>query len=91
MGIQSGAKVCRHEQFVSKPNLETVIAYEAIFQKPARELFAGLYQRIEQDVAARAKTLAYRIGRQQPDRQTTKKLQSLGSITTKVSSNTLNP
>jgi hypothetical protein len=36
------------------------LAYEAIYGRPVRELFAGQYQRIEQDVTARAKILAHR-------------------------------
>lgn len=66
MGTRSGAKVCRHEQFVREPSLETAFAYEVIFQKPARELFGGLYQRVEQEVATRAKVMTYRTDLQKP-------------------------
>ena len=59
LGTQSGAKVCRYERFKRAPALETAFAFEAIFRRPARELFCGLYQKIEQEVAARAKTLTY--------------------------------
>ncbi len=58
LGAQSGAKVCRYERFVREPSLRTALAYEAIFQKPVRELFAGLYEVMEREVAARAETLA---------------------------------
>jgi transcriptional regulator with XRE-family HTH domain len=63
-GPNKAAKVCRDENFAREPNLQTALAYEAIYGKPVRELFAGQYQRIEQDVAARAKILAYRKDRQ---------------------------
>ena len=40
------------------PDLETALAYEAIYKQPVSELFAGLYQKVERDVADRAKVLA---------------------------------
>src|SRR2546422_8231312 len=58
LGTQSGAKVCRYERFAREPSLETALAFEAIFQRPASELFGGLYQKVQQEVAARAKTLS---------------------------------
>src|SRR6058998_2773242 len=63
LGTQSGAKVCRYERFVREPSLETAFAFEAIFQRSARELFGGLYQKIEKEVAARAKVLTYKKDR----------------------------
>src|SRR6266481_3764326 len=60
LGTQSGATVCRNERFVHEPNLETALAYEAIFQTPVSELFAGLYRAIEAKVAMRAKVLVQR-------------------------------
>lgn len=39
------------------------MAYEAIYQKSIRELFAGLYERIEREVAGRAKILSLRKDR----------------------------
>jgi transcriptional regulator with XRE-family HTH domain len=58
LGGRDRNKACRYEKSVHKPSLETALAYEAIFQRPASELFGGLYQKIEADVAARAKMLA---------------------------------
>jgi len=62
-GPNKAAKVCRDENFAREPTLQTALAYEAIYGRPVRELFAGEYQRIEQDVAARAKILAHRQDR----------------------------
>ena len=59
-GPNKAAKVCRDENFIREPTLQAALAYEAIYGRPVRELFAGEYQRIEQDVAARAKILAHR-------------------------------
>jgi transcriptional regulator with XRE-family HTH domain len=60
LGVESGAKVCRHERFAREPCLEALLAYEAIFQRPIRELFAGLFQRIEEKVVTRARKLRLR-------------------------------
>lgn len=73
LGAESGAKVCRYERFAREPGLQTALAYEVIFQKPVSELFAGLYQTMEQDVAERAKILARRTGNEKTSRQTTRK------------------
>ncbi len=89
LGTRSGAKVCRNERFVREPSLETAFAYEVIFQKPARELFGGLYHRIEQEVAARAKTLTYRTALQKPSREMVRKRQMLTDIAAKQSNKTL--
>ena len=91
LGTQSGAKVCRYERFVREPSLATALAYEAIYQRPVRELFGGLYQRIEREVAARAKTLTFRTERRKPTRQTVQKRQTLADIAARQSSKTLNP
>ena len=90
LGTRSGARVCRDERFVREPSLKTALAYEAIFQKPARELFSGLYQQIEQEVVARAKTLANRIDGPNPTRPTARKLQVIGDIIARHSNPILN-
>jgi transcriptional regulator with XRE-family HTH domain len=59
-GMHKGNKVCRDEKFTRPPSLHEALAYEVIFGRPVRELFAGLYQQTEQDVAARAKLLNFR-------------------------------
>jgi len=60
LGNKGGAKVSRYERFSREPNLETALALEVIFQRSASELFSGLYQKVEQEVIERAKTLADR-------------------------------
>lgn len=90
LGAQSGAKVCRYERFVREPSLATALAYEAIFQRPASELFGGLYQKIEREVAARAKTLASRAASRKLTRQSAHKLQALADIAASQSKKDLN-
>ena len=68
-GEDKGAKVCRDEKFKREPSLRSALAYEAIYGRPVRELFAGLYQEVEEEVAERAKILSYRKnGNQNPKR-----------------------
>jgi hypothetical protein len=57
LGMEDGIKVCRYEAYVHEPKLRAVLAYEAICQKSAAELFAGLYRQVEQEIAERAETL----------------------------------
>ena len=80
LGTESGTKVSRHETFSRVPSLEMALAYEAIFQRPTREIFGGLYQRIEGEVAARAQTLAERMDRRKATRRNVHKRQIFTSI-----------
>jgi transcriptional regulator with XRE-family HTH domain len=63
IGARSGEKVSRHERFLRVPNLETALAYEAIYKRSISELFPGLYQKVEQEVAVRAKIQADKTAR----------------------------
>ena len=80
LGAESGAKVCRYERFARDPGLETALAYEALFQKPVSELLAGLYQKIEKQVAARAKALAGKPGPEKSNRQSARKQATLANL-----------
>ena len=55
-----GGKVSRDERSSRLPTLETALAYEAMYGRPIRELFAGLYEQVAKEVSSRAKTLTYR-------------------------------
>jgi transcriptional regulator with XRE-family HTH domain len=80
LGAESGAKVCRYERFSRVPGLETALAFEVIFQKPLRKLFAGLYQTIQTEVAARAKIRATRPEHGKGSWRTARKRQTLTGI-----------
>jgi DNA-binding XRE family transcriptional regulator len=62
LGAKGGAKICRYEKFLRHPNLETALAYLAIFRCHISELFPGLVQRAQAVVRARAK----RLGKKEP-------------------------
>jgi transcriptional regulator with XRE-family HTH domain len=80
-GMDKGGKVSRDENYSRIPTLETALAYEAIYGKPIRELFAGLYEQIADEVSSRAKILSYRTS------ETTdpKKLQALSELALRYS------
>jgi len=59
-GMDKGGKVSRDENYSRIPTLETALAYEAIYGKPIRELFAGLYEQIAGEVFSRGKILSLR-------------------------------
>jgi transcriptional regulator with XRE-family HTH domain len=80
LGAQNGDQVCRYEQFDRVPTLETALAFEAMFKKTVSELFPGLYQRIEQEVAARAKALLERTGPRKPNRRAARRREALADL-----------
>ena len=88
-GESKGAEVCRHEQFTCESKLRTALAYEVIYQKPVRDLFAGLYQQIEQEVADRAKILNFRKDLK-PSQRTAYRRQVLASLAAQQTERSLN-
>ena len=81
LGTKSGAKVSRYEHFVRVPGLETALAYEVIFKRPVSELFGGLYQKVEQEVAERAKILTEeRKDRNRPGLSSVRKHEALADL-----------
>jgi len=80
LGGHSGTKACRYERFVREPSLETALAYEAIFKTSVSELFGGLYQKVEREVAERAKILAEKDNNGKTSAQTARKRQALAEL-----------
>jgi transcriptional regulator with XRE-family HTH domain len=81
LGCQNGTKVSRYERFARKPNLETLFAYEVVFGAPARELFAGVYQKVEKRILNRTQLLTRKLNRATPTSMATRKLEILQAIT----------
>ncbi len=65
LGCHGEAKVSRYERSGRIPDLKTIFAYEVIFQKPARELFAGIYERAERETLRRVRQLVSRLRKRQ--------------------------
>jgi DNA-binding XRE family transcriptional regulator len=66
LGAQSGIQVSRHEHFACIPTLQVALAYEAMFKRSVSELFGGLYQEAEKEVAKRAKQLLQQVSGTDP-------------------------
>ena len=80
LGCHSGTKVSRYERLGRVPGITTIFAYEAIFQKPARELFAGVYDRTERETLRRARQLVSRLRRRQDNPVLARRIASLRAI-----------
>jgi len=85
LGCKSGTKVSRYECFARQPALQTIFAYELIFGRSARELFAGLFQEVERETLCRVQFLSFMLARAKPHRSTIRKLAILEAITAKSS------
>jgi transcriptional regulator with XRE-family HTH domain len=64
LGTKSGTKVSRYEHGTREPSLETALAYEILFGRPLKELFAGKVERIERTLAKRAGDLLAQLSAQ---------------------------
>jgi transcriptional regulator with XRE-family HTH domain len=80
LGVQSGAKLSRYEGFNREPSLETALALELIYGKPAHDLFGGLSHKIEHDVAKRAKALLRKYRKKTRTPATSHKIETLAAI-----------
>ncbi len=80
LGCEDGTKVSRYERFAREPTLKTILGYEKIFDAPARELFAGAYQKVEKVTLRRAQLLAQKLSAAKPAHTNTRKLDLLRHI-----------
>lgn len=80
LGCECGTLISRYELFRRQPTLPTVFALEAVFGIPARELFAGVYEKAEQQTAERARSLIRRLERQSAGRRVSRKLAVLNAV-----------
>ncbi len=68
LGGGSGCKVSRYERFTRVPNLQTAMAFEVVYGIPIKELFAGIFQKVEGQTLRRARLLASRLTKNDPSR-----------------------
>jgi transcriptional regulator with XRE-family HTH domain len=61
LGEANKETISRYERSGRRPGLETLIAYEVLCGVTLRDLYAGTYEKVEQDVARRARTLEERL------------------------------
>jgi len=80
LGARSGGKVCRYERGAREPSLRVALAYETIFKRPIRELFAGLHDEVKREVTAHAKRMMRKIDPAKAGNQSARKSESLAAI-----------
>jgi transcriptional regulator with XRE-family HTH domain len=85
LGTRGGSKVSRYERFKRGPSLETVLAYEAIFGKPASQLFPGLYRSIERNLTQRVRVLIHKTKRRKQGPGNRRKLEVLAGVLARLS------
>jgi len=80
LGSKSGARVCRYERFQQNPNLESLLAYEILFQTPVRILFRGVHQEVERNLLKRIRALIRRLTKTGNDRVNAHKISVLRTL-----------
>ena len=80
LGGVSGSKISRYEQYKRLPSLETLLAYEAIFRVPVKEMFAGFFQKVEKRVVNRVGQLGKRLLAKPETPRTEAKLEALSLV-----------
>jgi len=83
LGTKDGTRVGRYELSIREPTVRTVFALEVIFNVPAKELFAGIYGKVETQTRKRAAKLFERVGARHQDKAVAHKLASLRVICNK--------
>ena len=80
IGSEDATKVSHFESLRKVPTLEAALAYEAIFGVPVRELFGGVFEKVNQDVICQAKLLTLTLQENAADPATARKLELLRMI-----------
>jgi transcriptional regulator with XRE-family HTH domain len=57
IAVEHRGTLSRFEQGLRFPNLETLLALEMVFDQPIQGLFAGIAERVRENVTSRARTL----------------------------------
>lgn len=80
LGWETGTLVSRYERGTQRPSLDTVFAYEAAFGVPTHELFAGIFQKVEDNIKKRAQVLARKLSAATPSQNANRKLDLLNNL-----------
>jgi len=57
LGLKSGQTISRYERLDRKPSLETVFAFQVLFDVMPHDLYPGLYQKVENLTRRRTQAL----------------------------------
>jgi DNA-binding XRE family transcriptional regulator len=80
LGAEYGSKVCRYERGAATPKLDTLLAYECLFQAPLRELFFGRYQKVEHALACRLRARLRAIEKKVPTHLGTRSAPAIAAL-----------
>jgi hypothetical protein len=80
LGSKSSANISRHESFKQTPDLQTLLAYEMLFQTPVRKLFSSTHQEVEQKLKHRIRLLIRKLARAGQTRRIAKKIELLSAF-----------
>lgn len=81
LSCRSGATMSRYEHFRQTPNLETALACQVIFQVPIHELFAGVFDEVEEKAMERIRLLADKLHSSDPPSPKHRRRRSLAEAT----------
>ncbi|MGH9891472.1 MAG: helix-turn-helix transcriptional regulator [bacterium] len=84
MGSESGTQVSRYERGARKPSIETAFAYELIFGALARDLLAGVFEKVEEKIARRAPALTRKLSTEKSGIVKARKLALLERISSRA-------
>jgi len=79
IAVEQRASVSRYEQGLRFPNLETLLALEIVFDQPIAKLFAGIVERVHENVTSRARTLLESLD-DSPSKEMVLKLELLSKL-----------
>jgi len=79
LGVVSGTKVSRYENLARMPSVDTVFAFEIVFNQPASELFAGRYHAVRLAIQERARRMAEQLTAR-PNAQSSKAFRKLALL-----------
>lgn len=79
-GDKSAAKICRYENTVRSPKLETLLCYSSVFEIPITEIFAEEFREISKATKQRAKSLLAKFPEKPPDPVTARKIRFLKTL-----------
>jgi transcriptional regulator with XRE-family HTH domain len=79
ISVEQRASVSRYEQGLRFPNLETLLALEIVLGLPISDLFAGVTERVRENVSGRARALLEDLD-DTPTKETLSKLDLLSKL-----------
>ena len=84
IGLASGSRISHYENFSRLPDLKTAFAYEVVFHTPLRELFAGVFELVEQETVKRAKELSKKLEKEHLNPALVRKIEILKAVSSRT-------